>query len=109
MLQKTSYSFVHDKFLIRGLPVIISDAAMDYNRNETLAAFIDKVTVQMSAMVQQEACSLETNLMISKFASVGEVFGILSKLIEGSEQTTWFLSFRNCKFEAVELKLLRVF
>lgn len=93
--------------MVRGLPVIISDTALDYSRTETLGHFIENVSVNMSGMVQQEACSLETNLMMSSFASVGETFGILKKIIgDNGKLTPWFLSFRNCKFEAVELEVL---
>lgn len=102
VFEQTTYKFIRDKFLLRGLPVIVGDGVNSFNRNETLAEFVDNISVNMSEMVKQEPCDLETNLMLMKFASVDEAFGVLSETNDESPQ--WFISFRNCQFKAVESK-----
>jgi hypothetical protein len=93
---------MHDKFLIRGLPVIVSDSALTFNSTQSLPTFLNHVAVNMSAMIREEACNLETNLMMSSVATVGKAFTILEKTIEKSDVVEpWFISFRNCKFKAV--------
>lgn len=105
VLQQTTYNFIYDKFLVRGLPVIVSDTAVNFNKSESLAQFIENISVKMSGMIQEEACNLETNLMMPSYARLGETLGILLKMIKGGEELpSWFISFRNCKFKAVELK-----
>lgn len=65
--------------------------------------FIENVTENMSGMIREEACSLETNLMMSQFATLDEVFEILKKIeVESEEILPWFVSFRNCHINAVE-------
>lgn len=102
VLKMTTYENVHDKFLIRGLPVIISDATSALNNSETVVQFINHVTQTMNSMVKEEACSLETNLMMSSYATVEKSFSILSENSADSvEMPSWFVSFRNCNFNAV--------
>ena len=106
VLEETSYSFIHDNFLIRGLPVAVSDSLFDLNQSQNLIQFIDDVTENMTGIVREEACSLHTNLMMSKYATVDETFSILRKMTENYEiLPPWFLSFRNCQIQAVELIL----
>jgi hypothetical protein len=85
--------------LIRGLPVIISDTSPAFNRSQSLDEFIENFIENFSGMVQEEACSLETNLMMSRYATVDETFAILRKM---TDHQPWFMSFRNCKVKAVE-------
>jgi hypothetical protein len=102
-LERTTYSFIHDKFLIRGLPVIIADTFLDFNKSQSLIEFIENVTENMSGMVQEDACSLETNLMMARYATLDETFSILKKMSESSdEMQPWFVSFRNCRVKAVK-------
>lgn len=90
---------------MRGLPVIIGDSFDNQMNNESLSEFIENISLNMSDMIKEEACNLETNLILSKFASVGEALRVLSELSAESSNDfpTWFISFRNCKFKAVKL------
>lgn len=103
MVQKTSYSFIHDTFLIKGLPVVISDTTTDFNESQSLIGFIDEISEKMAGMIQDEVCNLRTNLMMSKYAKVDAAFSILTKLSESCEDLPpWFVLFRNCQVQAVE-------
>jgi hypothetical protein len=103
VVTETSYSFLHDTFLIRGLPVIVSDTSPDFNKSQSLLDFIDHISENMTGLIQDEACSLHTNLMMSKYATVDETFAILRKMSENYEVLPpWFISFRNCQLQAVE-------
>jgi len=103
VLEQTSYRSIHDKFLIRGLPVIVGDSALDLDTTKSLQQFIDDVSQNMTEIIQQEACDLETNLMMYSYASVNGAFEVLRKMLKKTrELEPWFISFRNCKFKAVE-------
>lgn len=102
MLSKTSYSAINDKFLIRGLPVIVSDAIKNPDNFQTPSSFIDNIYANMSDMINADACNFETNLMMSQYAKLDKAIGIARKLMEDEEISPWFISFRNCKQKAVE-------
>lgn len=107
VLKEATYSTIRDKFLVRGLPVIVSDTKPDFDETQKLEKFIDNISANMSGMRQEKACELETNLMMSRYASVDEVLRILTELAEFSDDLPpWFVSFRNCKLQAVELNLI---
>lgn len=89
---------MYDKFLVRGLPVIVGDATKDVRTSQSLTDFIDDVSTNMSEIRKQTSCELETNIMMSRYASVDEVFRVL----EVDEASPWYLSFRNCRLQAVE-------
>lgn len=107
VFKETRFKFINDKFLIRGLPVIVSDSETDFDRKQLLSQFLDNISKNMTKMIKANACNLETNLMLSEFATVDETISILYSMIgdtevEADDPTPWFLSFRNCKFEAVK-------
>lgn len=89
---------MYDKFLVRGLPVIVGDATKDVRTSQSLTEFIIDVSTNMSEMRKQTSCELETNIMMPRYASVDEVFRVL----ELDEASPWYLSFRNCRLQAVE-------
>lgn len=97
-MENTNFSHMYDKFLVRGLPVIVDDATKDVRTSQNLTEFIDDVSTNMSEMRKQTSCELETNIMMSRYASVDEVFRVL----ELNEAAPWYLSFRNCRLQAVE-------
>lgn len=110
MTSKTSFSTINDKFLIRGLPVIISDTLRNHRDGDveksklTLLDFIDDMYANMSDMINSEACNFETNLMMSQYAKLDKAMRILRNSLEKSEEeiSPWFISFRNCRIKAVE-------
>jgi hypothetical protein len=105
VVRATKYASIHDKFLIRGLPVIVGDTAPNQSiaTEEPLVSFIDNIFANMSDMMNSRACNLETNLMMSKYANLDKVFTIL-RAIESNDK--FFVSFRNCKFKAVKASRL---
>lgn len=104
MLEKTTYGYIREKFLIRGLPLIVADNESNFNREKSLKQFLDNISANMSEIIQQEACDLETNLMMSKYASVDESFSVLNNIADDLENIPpWFISFRNCHVKSVEL------
>lgn len=103
VLRETTYHTIRDKFLVRGLPVIVSDTEPDYDKTHKLERFIDNISANMSDMRLEKACELETNLMMSRYASVDETLRILTELtVLSDDLPPWFISFRNCKLQAVE-------
>lgn len=106
-MKGTTYNHIHNKYLIRGLPVIVSDTIKDLNNSESLVSFMDNLSTNMNDMISSEACNLETNLMISKYANLDEAFNILKKSLNEEEIIMpWFISFRNCKMKAVKYFIL---
>lgn len=102
-MKETTYNYIHDRYLIRGLPVIVSDTIKNLNNSESLLSFINNISTNMSDMISSEACNFETNLMMSKYANLDETFAILKKSLEEDENIMpWFISFRNCKTKSVE-------
>ncbi|KAG5680538.1 hypothetical protein PVAND_010040 [Polypedilum vanderplanki] len=110
VVKETKYSNIHDKYLIRGLPVIVSDTIKapnqsdKNNNNESLSSFIDNIFTNMSDMITAKACNLETNLMMSKYATLDKVLEVILKTVEQNDK--FFVSFRNCKFKAVKASRL---
>lgn len=98
---------MYEKFLIRGLPVIVSDAIADADQTSCLRKFIENISENMSTMIMTRPCNLDTNLMMSKYASLDESFNIIRNKLKESDEAPWFLSFRNCRFQAVSLQLFR--
>lgn len=102
-MKETTYGNIRDKFLVRGLPVIVSDTKPDFDETQKLEKFIDNISANMSDMREEKACELETNLMMSRYASVDETLRILTELAALSDDLPpWFISFRNCKLQGVE-------
>lgn len=110
MVSRTSYASINDKYLIRGLPVLISDTLkIDENSQiTTLSNFIENIYENMSAMIDSEACNFETNLMMSQYAKLDKAMKILRNSLEESSEkiSPWFISFRNCRIKAVEYIML---
>ena len=104
MVSKTSYGAINDKFLIRGRPVIVSDAVKNHHESQTLSNFIENIYANMSEMINSEACNFETNLMMFQYAKLDKAMRILRNSLENDEDIAhgWFISFRNCRLKSVE-------
>lgn len=103
VLSKTSYTAINDKYLIRGLPVIVSDSIKNRDDSQTLSDFLDNIYANLSDMINVDACNFETNLMMSQYAKLDKAIGILrNSMKNGEEISPWFISFRNCRQKAVE-------
>jgi hypothetical protein len=103
VVSRTSYKIINDKFLLRGLPVIISDSLRNAESSkQSLSNFIENLSVNMSDMLNSEACNLETNLMLSKYAMPDKAMKMLKNSFKESEELApWFISWRNCELKAV--------
>jgi hypothetical protein len=102
-LENVDYQSIYDKYLIRGLPVIVGDSTNSTSLI-TIESLLKRIRNEMNEMIVNEPCSLETNLATSRYAQLD---GIFSSLEEQSDNLSpWFLSFRNCKFRAVEFPLI---
>jgi hypothetical protein len=93
--------------------VLISDTIKSPSEFKSLVAFIDNISVNMSDIINSDACNLQTNLMLSKYANLDKAFAILKKSLANKKNKNdaddddyddmrWFISFRNCKLKAVE-------
>lgn len=103
MVSKTSYGALNDKYLIRGRPIIITDAQKNHHESQTLSSFIENIYANMSEMINSEACNFETNLMMFQYAKLDKAMRILRNSLENTEDISpWFISFRNCRLKSVE-------
>lgn len=96
-LSNISYHQLHDKFLLRGRPLIITDSHKYWPKNENFASYLST----LPGLVHSKPCELQTNLMLYKLIDLKTLFQLADENIEtGTDQ--WFLHFRNCDFEAVK-------
>ncbi|CRL02017.1 CLUMA_CG015232, isoform A, partial [Clunio marinus] len=102
-VENTKYNLLYNKYLLRGLPVIITDSVESNESSESLAKFLGHLYSNMSSIVEHKACDLETNLMITQRADIEKAFRILR---EYNDLTSWFLSFRTCRFQALKASRL---
>lgn len=100
------YQSIYDKYLIRGLPVIVEDSA-NASSSITVENLLKRIRNEMYEMIENEPCSLETNLATSRYAQLENIFSSLEE--QADNISPWFLSFRNCKFGAVEFAFFLMF
>lgn len=104
VISKTSFNIINDKYLLRGLPVIISDSLHNVadSSGQSLSNFIDNMMFNMSDMLKSDACNFETNLILSKYATPDKAIKILKHSLKDSDEIApWFISWRNCQLKAV--------
>lgn len=105
LVSNVSFSFIHDKYLLRGLPVIVTDSIAK-SSNETLVwqeeNFIEYL-FRFEKIIYSNPCDLETNLILNKLIGFDEILKLLRKIKSHKidYQENWFLHFRNCDFKAV--------
>lgn len=89
-----SYHDLHDKYLLRGHPLIITDSHEPWSENKDFATYI----LTLPALVHSNPCELQTNLILYKLLDLKTLFHLVTET--GTDQ--FFLHFRNCDFEAVK-------
>lgn len=100
-VQKIDFNHLYDKYLLRGLPVVITDSHEIWSGDN----FATDLLV-LSNLMNSNPCDLQTNLI---FNIKGDIkLAKLLKIVEQSSATKagdddgWYLHFRNCDFEAVK-------
>jgi hypothetical protein len=93
---------LNENYLLRGLPIIITDTIRSQTDHMDVAAFM----TSRKKLMRSQPCELQTSLMISQYGERK-----LKILFEIMQKTKWedkyFLHFRNCEFDAVkETRLL---
>uniref|UniRef100_A0A336K1B6 CSON006020 protein n=1 Tax=Culicoides sonorensis TaxID=179676 RepID=A0A336K1B6_CULSO len=96
-ISNTTYSYLHDKFLLRGHPTIISDSHETWNESENFASYL----LSLPGLTYSDPCELQTNLMLFKSSNLKTLLQLTADNIE-SDSDHWFIHFRNCDFEAVK-------
>ncbi|XP_063709065.1 uncharacterized protein LOC134837613 [Culicoides brevitarsis] len=90
-ISNTSYNFLHDKYLLRSAPVIITDVNHHWTPSQTFPSYL----LSLPDLTFSHPCELQTNLL---FKSTD----LRTLLHLASQATEYFLHFRNCDFEAVK-------
>lgn len=75
------------------------------NKNESeIPQFIENLFNNHGNLVNSNPCDLKTNLAMAKYTNLDELFNLILNIKKQpvDEQTSWYLSFRNCDFNAVE-------
>ncbi|XP_055858625.1 uncharacterized protein LOC129921029 [Episyrphus balteatus] len=94
-LTNVTYSMIEQKYLEKGLPVIIQDS----HPNKSLKNILSTILEDQGDFLTSRPCNIETNLLMKKFFTIETA---LDKIAESSASDEWFLQFRNCQFDAVK-------
>ncbi|CAO1404791.1 unnamed protein product [Diamesa serratosioi] len=109
-ISDTSYNYIHQQYLIRGLPVLITDTfETPTNESSEITKFIENLHNNHENLVNSEPCDLKTNLAMPKYTNLDELLNLILNIKEqpADEQNSWYLSFRNCDFNASSRLLLK--
>lgn len=93
--------------MIKGLPILITDTFPETVTNENnseITKFIENLINNHGNLVNSEPCDLKTNLAMTKYTNLDELLHLILNIKKQpvDEQNSWYLSFRNCDFIAVE-------
>ncbi|CAO1407124.1 unnamed protein product [Diamesa tonsa] len=105
-IRDTSYNYIYQQYLIRGLPVLITDTfePVSNGTDSEITKLIENLFDNHENLVNSEPCDLKTNLAMTKYTNLDELFSLILNIKKQpvDEQNSWYLSFRNCDFKAVE-------
>lgn len=110
-LRNTSYKFLYESYLIRGLPVTVEDTLYNIPHKSTgrrntfwhRSNFTEQL-LRLRSIIRQEPCSVQTNLIMSRLITVEELFHLLLNL---KNEKPYFAQMHNCDFDTVkETRLL---
>lgn len=105
-ISDTSYNYIYQQYLIRGLPVLITDTfeTTSNGSDSEITKLIENLFDNHGKLVNSEPCDLKTNLAMAKYTNLDELFNLILNIKKqpADEQNSWYLSFRNCDFNAVE-------
>lgn len=89
-----TYDMLYERFLIRGLPVIIEKSHPNWEFDN-----FTEYLFKHDELIESNPCELQSNLIFGKYSSLED---ILDLAFRSHENDSWFLHFQNCDFEAVK-------
>lgn len=96
-MENISYTLLHDKYILRGHPVIISDSHDIWPDDINIASYL----FTLKGFVHSDPCELQSNLILDEFSKMKVLLEIIEENIDNANEK-WFIHFRNCDFEAIK-------
>lgn len=90
-----THTLLIEKYLFRGLPVIIPDSVNPWNPLD----FIENL-LRSEKLLESQPCELQSNLLLGKYSNLEESLQLSMKESEVNESV--FLHFQNCELDAVK-------
>lgn len=100
-ITNTTYKDLYDNYLLRQIPVIISDshdAWTDLRPDQNFIKFLQS----QPPLMRSVPCNVATNLLMERSSKPTTLQKLMkqTELLANNEE--WFLHFRNCQFDAVK-------